>query len=111
MDIPNNFMQTSIKKLDIGDRITMKITGALVDLPVEDNPEMYSVHNVCKGNTKVLCVEVLRATHEMLISALLFYLKLKEDLESMGFECNPHDACLGNRMVDRKATHCTLPCG
>ena len=36
----------------------------------------------------------------MLISALSFHLKLKEDLEGTGFAFNLHDVCAGNHMVD-----------
>ena len=38
----------------------------------------------------------------MLISALLFHLKLKEDLEGIGFAFNPHDTCVGNCMMNEK---------
>ena len=57
---------------------------------------------VCEGNTKALHVEVLKAIHGMLVSALPFYLKLKDDLESMGFTFNPCDACVGNQVINDK---------
>ena len=80
----------------------MKITGVLVDLLVEDSPEIHAPCVACEGHTKVLYVEVLKAIYGMLISALLFYLKLKDDLESIGFTFNPYDVCVGNRMVNEK---------
>ena len=99
-DIPNAFIQTPIEKLDTEDRIIMKITGVLVDLLVNDSPEIYGSYVVYERNTKVLYVEVLRAIYGMLVSALLFYKKLKEDLEEIGFEFNPYDACVGNRIIN-----------
>ena len=32
--------------------------------------------------------------------ALLFYKRLRSDLEDMGFVVNPHDPCVANKMVD-----------
>ena len=36
----------------------------------------------------------------MLKSALLFYQKLKGDLEGVGFQINPYDPCVANKMID-----------
>ncbi len=36
----------------------------------------------------------------MMKSALLFYRKLVADLRSIGFELNPYDPCIANKMVD-----------
>ena len=41
-----------------------------------------------------------KALHEMLKSALLFYKKLKKDIESAGFVINPYNSCAANRMVN-----------
>ena len=38
----------------------------------------------------------------MLISALLFCLKLKEDLKEIRFKFNLHDVCVGNCMIEEK---------
>ena len=42
---------------------------------------------------------VLKAIYGMLQSALLFYLKLRTDLEGIQFKFNPYDACVANRIV------------
>ena len=36
----------------------------------------------------------------MLRVALLFYKRLRSDLENMGFEVNPYDPCVANKMVN-----------
>ena len=36
----------------------------------------------------------------MLVSAMLFYHKLAKALLSYGFELNPYDACVANKMVN-----------
>lgn len=35
----------------------------------------------------------------MLQSALLFYKKLQGDLEEYGFEINPYDLCVANKVI------------
>lgn len=38
----------------------------------------------------------------LLEASLLFYKKLRADLEGIGFEFNPYDPCIANRMVENK---------
>lgn len=57
---------------------------------------------VYEGKNKdvpILYVHVLKAIYGMLISAFLFYKKLTADLEAYGFEVNPYDPCVANKMV------------
>ena len=35
----------------------------------------------------------------MLVSAVLFFKKLRKDLEGIGFKINPYDTCVANRVV------------
>ena len=92
-DIPNAFVQTDIpkKKLEQGKRIIMKIRGALVDILVEMNPEKYSPHVTKENGRSVIYVMMLKALYGMLESSLLYYRKLKGDIEMIGFEVNPYD--------------------
>jgi hypothetical protein len=58
-DIPNVFIQTFLPKKKPGeDRAMMKITGVLVDMLVNINPELYSPAIVLENCKKVLYVEV-----------------------------------------------------
>ena len=99
-DIPNAFIQAVLpKKKPDEDRVVMKITGVLVDMLVEINPELYSPAVVLENGKKVLYVEVLRAIYGMLEVALLWYKKFREDLEKIGFEFNPYDPCVANKRV------------
>ena len=36
----------------------------------------------------------------MLKSSLLFYKKLRADLESIGFKVNPYDPCIANKTIN-----------
>ena len=38
----------------------------------------------------------------MLMSAMLWYKKFPGDLEEIGFEFNPYDPCIANRIVKKK---------
>lgn len=101
-DVPNAFIQTDMPKRKIGERIIMKVTGALVDMLVEIDSELYAEKVVYEGNKKVLYLEVLKPIYGMLQSALLYYKKFKADIETIGFEVNPYDPCVANRMVNGK---------
>lgn len=100
VDIPNAFIQTDI---ETEERIVMKIRGDLVTMLVELDPETYQDFVVYdRNNKKMLYVQVLKAIYGMLQSSLLFYKKFSKDLQDYGFEINPYDPCVANRMVDGK---------
>ena len=48
----------------------------------------------------MLHVRLTKALYGMLRAALLFYKKLRGDLELIGFEVNPYDPCVANMQVD-----------
>ena len=107
LDIPNAFIQTQMKELDKdGNRFVMKIRGRLVDMLVQIAPEIYKDFVTYENGQKILYVQVLRAIYGMLQSALLFYKKIRNDLTDSGFEINPYDPCVANKMV--KGTQMTV---
>ena len=76
-NIPNAFIQAELDKVKDGDeRVMMKITGVLVNMLVEINPQLYGPHVVYEKRGKVLYVQVLRAIYGMLVLAILWYKKL-----------------------------------
>jgi hypothetical protein len=75
-DIPNAFIQALMPEMKDGEeRVMMKITGVLVDILVELNPQLYGPYVVYEQRGKVLYVRVLRAIYGMLEAALLWYKK------------------------------------
>ena len=103
VDIPNDFIQKEFPEMKEDDeKIIMEITGVSVDLMVEMAPERYEPYVVYEKGTKVIYVQVLRALYGMLVAALLWYKKLKNDLEEIGYEFNPYDACVANKMINGK---------
>jgi hypothetical protein len=80
----------------------MKVRGSLVDILVKMNPTLYQEYVIYEERDKILFVQLLKAVHGTLQAALLFYKKLKKDLESIGFRINPYDPCVASRSVKGK---------
>jgi hypothetical protein len=77
----------------------MKITGVLVDMLVDINPELYGPAVVLENGKKVLYVEVLKAIFGMLEAALLWYKTFRKDLEDNRFIFNQYNPCVANKKV------------
>ena len=45
-------------------------------------------------------MEDLNALYGIMKAALLFYIKLVNILKSIGYELNPYDPCVANKIVD-----------
>jgi nitrogen fixation protein len=61
-NIPNAFIQAYLPKKEPGeDRVVMKITGVLVNMLVDINPELYGSAVVLENGKKVIYVEVLKS--------------------------------------------------
>ena len=99
-DIPNAFIQTDVEYMDSeGHRTIMKVRGVLVDILCEIDP-VYKDYVVHEGRHKVLYLHITKAIYGMLVSSMLFYKKLEKDLKEYGFELNPYDPCVANKMMD-----------
>jgi hypothetical protein len=79
----------------------MKIRGVLVDILCEMD-QTYQEFVVIEGSQKVLYMHIIKAIYGLLVSAMLFYKKLVTDLTGYGFEVNPYDPCVANKMVNGK---------
>ena len=101
-DVPNAFVQTPMPKVEIGKRVIMKVKGSLVKLLVELDPAKFESFVVIEDGKPVLYLEVNKAIYGMLIAALLWYKKLRGDLESIGFVFNSYEPCICNRDIDGK---------
>ena len=104
-DVPNAFIQALLPKPDVAkgeERVIMKITGSLVKILLRLAPDVYNGFVVYEKGKAVIYVVVLRALYGMLISAMLWYKKFRGDLEEIGFEFNPYDPCIANRIVKKK---------
>jgi len=94
-DIPSAFLHTESDEDEI-----MVLEGPTAELMVAVDPKLYRKYiTYNKKGKPVLYVKIQKAIYGMLRSALLFYRKLVGDLEAYGFEVNPYDPCVANKMV------------
>ncbi len=105
IDIPNAFIQTVVK--DKKRRVIIRIRGMLVDMLVKIAPEVYKTYVITdrKGNKQIL-VESVNALYGTMVASLLYYEKFTKSLKANGYEMNPYDACVWNKVIDGK--QCTI---
>ena len=104
MDVPNAFIQTFMPEPKVEDgeeQVVMKITGSLVNILTDMDPEMRK-YVVKENGKRVIYTVVLRAIYGMLQSSLLWYNQFRGDLEERGFKFNEYDPCIANKMVNGK---------
>jgi hypothetical protein len=101
VDIPGAFMQA-----DVIDTVHVKLEGTMAELLVRLDPKLYRKYVKMEHGKSVLYVELLKALHGTLKAALLFWKMLSSKLVEWGYEINPYDWCVANKMVDGK--QCTI---
>ncbi len=101
-DVPGAYLHAKIPD----DKFAiLKIEGEFVDIMCEVNPE-YKDDVRFENGKKVLYVQILRALYGMIESALLWYTLYTDVLHKEGFEINPYDRCVANKVIDGK--QCTI---
>jgi hypothetical protein len=101
VDIPGAFMQA-----DMDDIVHMKLEGKMAELLVMIDPKLYRQHVQIERGKQVLYVELRKALYGTLRAALLFWRRLSSELKELGFEINPYDWCVANKMID--GHQCTI---
>ena len=97
-DIPGAYLHALMPK---DKQVLLKLKGQFVDIMCEINGE-YKKHVRYEKGQKTLYLLTLRAIYGCIESALLWYSLYKETLEGEGYELNPYDFCIANRVIDRK---------
>jgi len=98
--IPNAFIQTEVEKQDKdGHDTIMKIWGPLFETLCEMDLN-YKQFVLNENNRQVLYVHIVKSLYGLMISAMLFYNKLKTDIIKNGFKLNSYDPCAANKMVN-----------
>ena len=101
-DVPGAYLHAEIPK---GKTILMKLRGEFVEIMCRVNPK-YEKYVTMEGKQKVLYLRVLRAIYGCIESAMLWYQLFSSTLVKMGFDINPYDKCVANKMINGK--QCTI---
>jgi len=108
-DIPNAYIQAELPPTPEGeDRILVKIQGELAELLKKVAPDYYAPFTVMERGVETIYCEVTMGLYGMLIAGLNWYKKFSGDLIKEGYEKNPYDPCVCNKMVtcgDATAQH------
>jgi hypothetical protein len=100
-DIPGAFMQA-----DMDEIIYMRLEGTMADLLIKLDPDTYQRHARKINGKTVLYVRLIKALYGTLRAALLFWRKLSSKLKEWGFEINPYDWCVANKVINGE--QCTV---
>lgn len=99
-DLPGAYLSVDMDEMG-EEHVHMILRGRMAELMAMTAPAVYRDYISVDGRgNKVLYVRLKKALYGLLKSALLFYRKLWGDLSSLGFEINPYDPCVANKMVD-----------
>ncbi len=84
-DVPSTFVNT-----DVDEDVLMVLKGELADMMVQITPQVYRKYlMVDRKGTPILYVKLQKALYGLMRASLLFYRKLRKDLEAYGFTINP----------------------
>jgi hypothetical protein len=99
INIPTALIQTRVE--DEGDMVIIKIRRVLVDILVQIAPDVYKSYvTTDKKGMKQLLVQCQNALYGTMVASLLYYRKFTKSLTSVGFEINPYDPCVANKIVN-----------
>ena len=102
IDIPGAFMQSDIDEL-----IHIKLEGPMAELLTKVDPKKYRPYLTEEKGKPVMYVELSKALYGTLQGAILFWKNLSGFLvEELGFELNPYDSCVANKIINGK--QCTI---
>ena len=96
-DIPGVFMQA-----DMIGNVHVKLEGKIAKLLAEIDPKAFDKFIHMENGKKVMYLKLRKALYGTLQAALLFWQTLSEKLLKWGFEVNPYDWCVANKMIDGK---------
>jgi hypothetical protein len=98
VDVPGAFISA-----DMDEEFIMTIHRRLAKIMVKAAPNIYRKYiTIDANNQPILSVNIQKALYRCLRSALFFYQKLVGDLKLQGFELNPYDPCVANKMIKGK---------
>jgi hypothetical protein len=91
---------------DMEGKVIMKLEGVMAEVILKIDPKKYKKHVVQERGKDVVYVILTKALYGTLQAALLFWQNLSSQLVEWGFEINPYDFCVANKIIDGK--QCTV---
>ena len=91
---------------DMDEGVCVKFEGGIAEMLVKLDPKLYRKFIKDQSGKSVLYVELLKALYGTMRAALLFPKKLSSQLVAWGFEINPYDWYVANKMINGK--QCTI---
>ena len=83
---------------EMDDFVVIKPQGPIVDILCEMKPE-YKKFKVLENGKKTLYMQLMKGLYGCIKSTLLWYEIFTGELRKMGFELNPYDKCVVNKMI------------
>jgi hypothetical protein len=85
----------------VDEDVLMVLRGELADMMVQIAPQIYRKYvTVDRKGMPILYVELQKALYGLMQASLLFYRKLRKELEDYGFKINPYDPCVANKVTE-----------
>ena len=79
----------------------INICGVLVDILVEIAPDVYKSHvTIDQKGVKQFMVQCQNTMYGTMVASPLYYHKFTKSLTDVGFNINPYDLCVANKMID-----------
>ena len=92
---------------DMEELVHMRIDGPpMADLLVGIDPELYGPFLAKENSKPVMYVKLVKALYGTLQAAAVFWRNLSGFLIENGFELNPYDDCVANKVINGK--QCTV---
>ena len=92
---------------DMDELVHVRLHGKMAELLLEIDPELYTPYITYERGKMVLYVELLKALYGTLRASRLFWEKLSAKLQEWGFQPNPYDSCVVNKMINGKVPSVT----
>lgn len=102
-DVTGAFLQPELPARN--EHLVLKLTGIFAEIMCQVNPEFRPTMIMEKGE-KTLYTHALHSIYGCLEAAILWYNLYSETLQQLGFELNPYDVCIANKIINGK--QCTI---
>ena len=89
-------------KAEMNDYVLVRLRGPAVQALISIDKEKYSKFVTQERGENVLYVQLLKAMYGTLTAPLLWYELFAKTLVGLGFEINPYDTCVANKIIANK---------